>query len=377
MKRLSYIAATTAVLLFTLSRLYPVCDAKIDMVRIGYISISEQQADLSQQRAAQCGLGGVELMAEQAEQAGIFVGHKVEIHALPVAGDAGWQDVLLKTVREEKLSALFFAPGTPLPDATLRLALETRGCPFFIATDQNYPTNVFGPFRVVSTNHAMTEALAGYALSQHYRCVTVLMSDEACSKEQAEVFLQCLKDSQISSNTQLSNDQSKYLAIDGELATEAFAVWGDQQFLIQTIRMLRHTGYLGPILASSNCGEPAVINALGIASNNVVFTAQYRVPRSTEEIESEVLSALTDCYVRRYGEYPTSHALFSGYDQMLLFSKAFAIRTERPELTLQQAVSSIQNVKGMAGIFNFNNSGDGIDYPRVYTVESGTVVPVL
>ena len=375
-KRLSYSIATAMLLLLALLWLYPTPKSQSCTIRVGYVSVSAQQADLSQQRATQCGLRGAELMAAQAFEENTLKGQTIEVLSLPVAEEQNWQESVLHILREKELAALFFAPGTPLPTALCH-ALEETSCPVFLASDEECPMNGAIPFRVVSTRSAMVQTVADYALSQHFRHIAVLVSDESGFQEQAELFLECLKAEQVKIDVQFHFTLPEYLPVSGEQSPEAFAVWGGKDFLIQTIRALRHTGYLGPILGSPDCGDPAVINALGIASNNIVFSAPYCIPRSTEEIESEILSALTSRYVQRYGEYPTSAALFSGYDQMLLFSKALSIHLAHPELALPQAVHLICDQKGMAGIFDFSSGRDGIDHPRVYTIESGAVIPAL
>ncbi|MDX1501861.1 MAG: penicillin-binding protein activator [Thermoanaerobaculia bacterium] len=135
------------------------------------------------------------------------------------------------------------------------------------------------------------------------------------------------------------------------------------------ISELRRRGYVGTILTTSAFASPAVIEQVGEPAEGVFLTQAVFEADS----DDEHIAAFVSAFRSKFSLSPDLYAAH-GYDALKVLAKALE-ELERPIASdMWKGMRKIKDFPGVTGTIQFDERGDAQKFPRVYVIESGSLV---
>jgi branched-chain amino acid transport system substrate-binding protein len=155
-----------------------------------------------------------------------------------------------------------------------------------------------------------------------------------------------------------------------EMNPDGIYVVGYVGDISEIIKSIRAAGVNSVILTASSITAGDLLPLAGTAAENTVIPqASMFDPHSDEPSVRHFIEA----YRAKYGEEPDNFAAH-GYDSVRLLLKAMEMNDSPHPSNVKLAMLHIKDFPGATGKITFDNSGDVVQYPRLFVIRQGTAV---
>ncbi len=135
------------------------------------------------------------------------------------------------------------------------------------------------------------------------------------------------------------------------------------------IKMFREAGVPALIIGTSGI-TPAIIDMIDGAAENLIFPQ----PSFDLNTEDPAMLRFIQVYRDRYGKDPDRFSAL-GYDSLHILYDAIKLGgTAHPD-TVRSSLRQLKDYQGASGRINFDENGDVVQYPRLFIVRDGKVLP--
>lgn len=150
--------------------------------------------------------------------------------------------------------------------------------------------------------------------------------------------------------------------------TPIYAI-GYSQDLMALIRQLRSKDQPPWIFTVSAIAVPEVLEQGGKSLEHIIFLQPVYEPESSSD---PIVKRFVTLFRKRFGTTPDIYAAH-GYDAMIILAHTMRLFGTRVE-DIQLGLTQLHGFKGVAGLTTFNEDGDVLRFPRLYTIENGHFV---
>lgn len=320
---------------------------------------------------------GFDLAVREIDRAGGIRGRRIE---LVYADDATNPDVGLAAARElvgrDHVPVILGAVSSPV---TLRLAgYCERERVVLLSPSASAPAITHAGayvFRAFPSDDVEASSMAEFARDLGLDRVSVLREDDDYGRSLARVF------------------EDRFEAAGGEIGVRATFAEGDPAsvakaaaevasasprglylpaYLTDAAAALRRLRDLGakPIVLGTSAVTDELPRLAGVAADNVVFPKQAFDPDG----DDPAARAFAVAYRAAYGENPDVYAAHA-YDTVRVLARAADRAGSWSPDALREALLSLDNFEGVTGRMAFDENGDVIQYPRLFVIRGGQIVP--
>jgi branched-chain amino acid transport system substrate-binding protein len=134
-------------------------------------------------------------------------------------------------------------------------------------------------------------------------------------------------------------------------------------------RMLREAGVEAVIIG--NAGITAKITEMiGDAAENLIF------PQPSFDLDNNdaVMQQFIAAFKARYGKDPDRFAAL-GYDSLRLIHAAMELGGTAHPQTVRSSLRHLKDYQGASGRINFDENGDVVQYPKLFIIRDGAMMP--
>jgi branched-chain amino acid transport system substrate-binding protein len=342
-------------------------------VRVGAIISRSGAASFFGEQVAR----GFDLAVEQVNSAGGISGRKLE---LLYRDDSTNPEIGLAALRElvehERVSTVLGAVSSTV---TLRLAPYCERNHVVLISPSASAPQLTGAgdyiFRTYPSDVLEGVSMADFARDLGLDRVAVLAADNAYGESLARAFEDRLNASGGSVVASLTFPEGDATAIANAVATLPGlaprglyipAYVGD----VATVLKLLNATRLRPILLGTSAAAPELVRAAGPAAENLVF------PMSVFDAtaDSAAVRSFAAAFAARYSAEPDVYAAHA-YDTVRVLAAAMERQGSVDAEGIRDALLHIDDYDGATGRLAFDRNGDVVQYPRLYVVRGGQVVP--